>query len=82
MGREKSGVNGGMKKRVQQWLKREVLLSHDYRGDRVTYNRHWAQRVVVKWAVKVAKRMAVWQWGERLGNYFEGNIMMFWKEVK
>ena len=41
-----------------------------------------AQRVVVKRAVKVAKRMADWRWGERLGNNFKGNKNMLWKEVK
>ena len=45
-------------------------------------DRYRAQRVVVKRAVKVAKRMADWLWGERLGNNFEGNKKMFWKEVK
>ena len=36
----------------------------------------------MKRAVTVAKRMADWRWGERLGNDFEGNKNMFWKEVK
>ena len=36
-------------------------------------HREWAQRVTVKWAVQVVKR---------LRNHFEGNINMFWKEVK
>ena len=36
----------------------------------------------MKWAVKVLKRMMDWRWGERLGNVFEGNKKMFWKEVK
>ena len=39
-------------------------------------------REVVKRAVKVAKRMADWRWGERLGNTFEGNKKIFWKELK
>ena len=26
--------------------------------------------------------MADWRWGERLGNNFEGNKNMFWKEEK
>ena len=34
----------------------------------------------MKRAVKFAKRMADWR--ERLGNYFEGNKKMFWKEEK
>ena len=37
--------------------------------------------MVVKRAAKFAKRMANWRWGERLGNDFEGNKKIFWKEV-
>ena len=48
----------------------------------VTYDRYRAQRLVVKRAVQVAKRMAGRRCGERLGNDFEGNKNMFWKEVK
>ena len=36
----------------------------------------------MKHAVKVAKGMVEWRYGERLGNDFEGNKKMFWKEVK
>ena len=36
----------------------------------------------MKPAVRVKKRMTDWRLGERLGNDFEGNIKMFWKEVK
>ena len=57
----------------EEWLKRR---------DRVTYDRYRAQRVAVKLAVQAAKRMADRQWEERLGNNFEGNKTMFWKEVK
>ena len=57
----------------EEWLQRR---------DRVTYDRYRAQRVVVKLAVKAAKRMADRRWGERLGNDLEGNKKMFWKEVK
>ena len=57
----------------EEWLQRR---------DRVTYDRYRAQRVVVKLAVKAAKRMADRRWGERLGNDLEGNEKMFWKEVK
>ena len=57
----------------EEWLQRR---------DRVTYDRHRAQRVVVKRAVQVEKRMADRRWGERLGNDFEGNKNIFWKEVK
>ena len=36
----------------------------------------------MKLAVQVAKRMADRRWGEQLGNNFEGNKKMFWREVK
>ena len=39
-------------------------------------------RKSVKLAVQAAKRMGDRRWGERLGNDFEGNKNMFWKEVK
>ena len=35
----------------------------------------------MKLPVQVAK-IAGRQWGERSGNYFEGNKKMFWREVK
>ena len=47
----------------EEWLQRR---------DRLIYERYRAQRVVVKRAVKVAKRMADGRLGERLGNNFEG----------
>ena len=49
---------------IEKWLQRRDILTND---------RYRAQRVVVKRRVKVAKRMADWRWGERLGNNFEGN---------
>ena len=48
----------------------------------VTYDRYRAQRVAVKLAVQAAKRMADRRWGERLGNDFEGNKKMLWKDLK
>ena len=57
----------GKRRAFEEWLQRR---------DRLTYDRYRAQRVVVKRAVKVAKRMADWQ-SERLGNNFEGNKKMF-----
>ena len=66
-------VSGGMKKRVGRWPKREERLRNGYReeiGLPLTYR---VQRVAMKRAVKVAKIMEDWRWGERLGNYFEGN---------
>ena len=81
MNGEERGVNGGMKKWVGRWPKRafEEWLQ---RRDRVTYDRYRAHRVAVKLAVQAAKRMADRRRGERLGNDFEGNKKMFWKEVK
>ena len=61
------------RKAFKEWLQRR---------DRVTYDRYRAQRVVVKLAVQAAKRMADSRLGERLGNDFDGNKKMFWKEVK
>ena len=55
---------------------------HHKRRDRVAYDRYRAQSVAVKLAVQAAKIMANRRWGERLGNDFEGNKKMFWKEVK
>ena len=82
-GREEKGVNGGVKKfglavaenrrALEEWLQRR---------NRDTCDRYRAQRAIVKQTVKVAKRMADWRWGERLGNDFEGSKKMFWKEVK
>ena len=73
------GVNGGMKKWVGRWPKKEELLRNDYReeiGFPMTYR---AQRVVVKWAVQVAKRLADGRLGERLGIDFDGNKRCFGK---
>ena len=58
--------------------KRRAFEEWLQRSDRVTFHRYRAQRVVVKLAVQVAKRMA----DMRLGNDFEGNKKMFWKRVK
>ena len=74
-----------MKKWVERWPKREELLRSGFReeiGLPMSYDRYRAQRVAVKLAVQTAKRMADRRWGERLGNDFEGNKNMFWKEVK
>ena len=62
--------------------KRRAFEERLQRRDRVTYDRYWALRVAVRRAVQAAKRMANRRWGERLGNDFEGNKKMFWKEVK
>ena len=62
---EEVGREVAKKRRAfEEWLQRR---------DRVTYDRYRAQRVAVKLAVQAAKRMADRQWGEQLGNDFEGN---------
>ena len=70
---EVGGAVAEKRRAFQEWLQRK---------DKVTFDRYQAQHVVVKWAVKVAKIIADQRWGERLGNDFEGNKKMFWKEVK
>ena len=47
--------------------RREAFEEWLQRRDRVTYDRYREQRVAVKQAVQVAKRMADRRWGERLG---------------
>ena len=56
---------------------KRTAFRNGYREEIGTYARYQAQRAVVKLAVKVAKRMADWRWGECLGNNFEGNKKMF-----
>ena len=83
---------GGQRRKGSEWWneevgravaeKRRAFEKWLQRGDRVTYDRYQAQRVAVKLAVQAAKRMADRRWGEQLGNDFEGNKKMFWKEVK
>ena len=73
---------GGQRRTWSEWWneevgrtvaeKRRAFEEWLQRRDRVTYDRYWAQRVVVKLAVPAAKRMADQRWGERLGNDFEG----------
>ena len=75
-------MNDGMKKWVGVGRKDKSFEEWLQKRDRVTYYRYWAQRVAVKLVVQAAKRMADRRWGERLGNDFEGNKKMFWKEVK
>ena len=52
---EVGGAVAEKKRAFEEWLSRR---------DRVIYDRYRAQRVVVKQAVKVAKRIADWRWGE------------------
>ena len=61
------------RKAFEEWLQRR---------ERVTYDRYRTQRLVVKRAAQVAKRIADRRWGEQLGNDFESNKNMFWKAVK
>ena len=84
-------VGGQRRKEIEWWNeevgravaeKRRAFDEWLQRRDRVTYNRYRAQRVAVKLAVQAAKRMADRRRGEQLGNDFEGNKKMFWKEVK
>ena len=75
-------MNGEVNKWVGRRPYREEFLRNGFRKERVTYDRYRAQRVAVKLAVQAAKRMEDGRWGERLGNDFEGNKKMFWKEVK
>ena len=74
-------MNGGMKKLVGRFPKREELSRNGFREEiaRVTFDRYRAQRVVVKRAVQVAKRMADRRWEERLGNNFVGTKRCFGK---
>ena len=86
------GRVGGQKRKGSEWWNEEVgravtekrrAFEEWLRGrDRVTYDRYRAHRVVVKREVKVAKIIMDRRWGERLGNDFEDNKTMFWKEVK
>ena len=66
-----------------RWPKREELLRNGYtqRRDRVIYNRYRTQREVAKRAVKVAKRMADWRWGEDSGMISRKTKIFFLKEV-
>ena len=65
-----SGISrvGGQRRKKSDWWneevggavaeKRRAFEEWLQRRDRVTYDRYWAQRVVLKRAVKVAKRIA------------------------
>ena len=57
MNEEVGGVVAEKRRYFYEWLQRR---------DRVTYDRYRAQRVAVKRAVQVAKRMAKRRKGERL----------------
>ena len=65
VGGQRRNGNGGMPKLVEQRPKRVRTLLRNGCGE--------AQRVVVKQAVTVSKRMANWRQEERLGNEFKRN---------
>ena len=67
---EVGGAVAEKRRAFEEWLQRRATVSYD---------RYRAQRVVLKRAVKVAKRVADWRWGERRGNDFEGNKKCFGK---
>ena len=59
---------GGQRRKGSEWWSEEVsVMVAEKRNDRVTYDRHLAQRTVVKQTVTVAKRMADWRWRKRQG---------------
>ena len=75
-------ISGGRRKGSEWWSeevglaiaeRRRAFEEWLQRRDRDTYDRYREQRAVVKPAIKVAKRIAGWRWGERLGNDFEGS---------
>ena len=76
-GRAREGValllSGRLMRCVVEW--KEV-------SSRLIPGRYLAQIVAVKLAAQATKRMADQRWGGRLGNDFEGNKKMYWKEVK
>ena len=80
---------GGQRRKGSEWWNEEVggvvaeKRRHFYewlqRRDRVTYDRYRAQRVVVKRAVQVAKRMAKRRKGEDCGMISRVTITYFGK---
>ena len=82
---------GGQRRTGSEWWNEEVCRAVAekrrafeewlQRRDTLTYDRYRAQRVVVKRAVKVAKRMAIGH-GESDRGIISRVRNMFWKEVK
>ena len=80
MGKQRrKGIIGGVNKLVWWWPKRKELVRIGYREE---IGLHSYDRYHRKHSVKALKRMTDWRWGERLGNDFEGNKKMFWREVR
>ena len=59
--------------------KRRALEEWLHSRDRLPYDWYRAQKVVVKRAVKVAKRTADWRWGKGLGIISRVTIRCFGK---
>ena len=74
MGSDERGVNGGMKKWVERWPKREELLRNCFREE--------IGLPMTDTDPSCKKNGADRQWGKRLGNDFEVNKKIFWKEVQ
>ena len=66
-------VVGEKRKAFEEWLRCKTA---------VAYDRYRVKRMEVKRAVRDAKRGADWRWGQKLGENYERNKKMFWKEVK
>lgn len=64
---------GEKRKAFEEWLQNK---------NDVTYERYKTKKLEVKRKVREAKRAADWRWGQKLGENYEQNKKMFWKEVK
>ena len=83
---------GGYVRKGSEWWDEEVKIVveekrrafEEWLGNRDarTYERYRQKRCEVKRKVKEAKRRADWRWGQKIGENFEQNKKMFWKEVK
>ena len=83
---------GGFVRKGSEWWSEEVEVAvkekrkafemwlQNNNGE--TYGKYKEKRREVKLKVGEAKRAADWRWGQRLGEDFEQNKKMFWKEVK
>ena len=83
---------GGFMRKGSEWWDDEVKIVVEEKRrafeewldnrDARTYERYREKRCEVKRKVKEAKRRADWRWGQKIGENFEQNKKMFWKEVK
>ena len=62
MGSKESEVNGGMKKWVERWPKREELLRNCFKEEIGLLMTDTGHREAVKLEVQAAKRMEDWRW--------------------